>query len=140
MVICIILIILIILVSKWYILTSRYFCWWRRFICNPIFKNISYNLSRNDDQYIIKLFNSIDEPSQLEASVYTQGFERNPGFCSVRIGVNRNLNSPIFNNGNLIFSVFEYEPIGYEITQLVATDADFVSLRLEIRERKFVFS
>ena len=66
---------------------------------------------------------------ELQASVYTQGFSENPGLCSVRISVTRNLNPPVFTNTLLRFTVFEYEPIGYQITQLTASDADNDTIR-----------
>ncbi|GFS23625.1 protocadherin Fat 4, partial [Elysia marginata] len=61
---------------------------------------------------------------ELEASVYQEGLPQKVGTCFATLSILRNSNAPDFTADFVREEVWEYRPIGFEVANVEATDAD----------------
>ena len=81
---------------------------------------------------------------QLLVSVYDSGAPGREDQTTLVININRNLNTPRFNQTNYQDTVYDYEPVGSSVLTVYATDSDITSpenmIMYSIRESNTLLS
>ncbi|KAK3745550.1 hypothetical protein RRG08_040225, partial [Elysia crispata] len=84
-----------------------------------------FRVARDGSVYVnLPLTSSTANTFELEAFVYQEGFPQNVGICFATLTILRNLNAPVFTSPPITTEIFEYSPIGTEVADLEAIDAD----------------
>ena len=74
---------------------------------------------------------------QITVRAVDSVYPNNPGSCTLSVPVNRNPAAPVFQPSNAVFTIPDTTPIGEEIYDVNATDADGVSLLIHSIIRHF---